>query len=83
MQQQTANNTQLEQPLSAIFRYTVDSLDKMNCKDLSIVTLLMAKIVNSIREANHARRMNFYHQALGSILQKMNPFGRFAKAADR
>jgi hypothetical protein len=48
-----------------------------------MVTLLMAKIVNSIREANHARRINFYHQALGSILQKMNPFGPFGKAADR
>jgi hypothetical protein len=61
----------------------MDSLDKMNSKDLSAVTLSMAKIAKSIREANKMKRMNVYHRELGSILQRTNPFGRFAIAADR
>jgi hypothetical protein len=29
------------------------------------------------------KRSNVYHRALGSLLQHSNPFGHFAKAADR
>jgi hypothetical protein len=38
--------------------------------------------VKSIREAHDRERVSTYHQALQSILQKLNPFGHFAKAVD-
>jgi hypothetical protein len=80
---QVSNNLQLEQNLVAIFRYTMDSLDKIKPKDLATITLSMAKIVKNIREASQMKRMNYCHRALGSLLQKSNPFGHFAMAADR
>jgi hypothetical protein len=74
---------QLEQQLDALFQHTMNSLDKMKHRDLTTVILSIAKIVKSIREANQTRTMNVYHQALESLLQKSNPFGHFATAADR
>ncbi|KAL7507990.1 hypothetical protein ACHAXN_005094 [Cyclotella atomus] len=74
---------QLEQQLDALFQHTMNSLVKMKYKDLTTVILSIAKVVKSIREANQTRTMNVYHQALESLLQKTNPFGHFAMAADR
>lgn len=82
--QQTANKPQLEQQLVVVFKY-MDSVDKMKPKDLTTVTLSMAKIVKNIREASHMKRINVYHQTLGRLLQKSNPFGHFhfAMAANK
>jgi hypothetical protein len=74
---------QLEQQLDALFQHPMNPLVKMKYKDLTTVILSIAKVVKSIREANQTRTMNVYHQALESLLQKTNPFGHFAMAADR
>jgi hypothetical protein len=72
-----------EQQLTTLFQHTMSSLGKMKIKDLTTVTLSIAKIVKCIREASQTRTMNVNHQALGRLLQKSNPFGHFAVAADR
>jgi hypothetical protein len=56
----------------------MNSLDELGCKDLTTIIFSMAKIVKSIREAHDRKRVSTYHQALQSILQKLNPFGHFA-----
>ena len=55
----------------------------MKYRDLTTVIHSMAKIVKCIREGNQTRTMNVYYQALGRLLQQENPFGHFAKAADK
>eukprot|EP00956_Cyclotella_meneghiniana_P018509 scaffold30905_cov45-Cyclotella_meneghiniana.AAC.1 len=62
----------IEHQVSVLLRYTCDSLNKSKPKDLSTITLSIAKIVRSIREAHHRRRMNIYHQAFGKVLQVNN-----------
>eukprot|EP00956_Cyclotella_meneghiniana_P018513 scaffold30905_cov45-Cyclotella_meneghiniana.AAC.5 len=58
--------------IQVLLRYTCDFLNKSKTKDLATVTLSIAKIVRSIREAHARRRVNIYHQALGSVLQDDN-----------
>ena len=62
----------IEHQISVLLRYTNDSLNKSNPKDLATVTLSIAKILRSIRQAHDRRRVNIYHQAFGSVLQDDN-----------
>jgi hypothetical protein len=72
-----------EQQLHIFLQHTVRSIDKLRSIDLTTIIHSMAKIKQSIREAQERREMNIYHLALGSLFQKSNPFGYFANAADR
>jgi hypothetical protein len=72
-----------EQQLQLFFQHTMSAIDKLRYRDLTTIVLSMAKSVKIIREAHERRKVNIYHQTLGSILQDSNPFGHFAKAADR
>jgi hypothetical protein len=71
-----------------LLQHTQDSLGKLKPKELATITLSIAKIVQSIREAHQRRRANIYHQALGAILRENNSdpnksiFMALAKAAD-
>eukprot|EP00956_Cyclotella_meneghiniana_P030637 scaffold77880_cov74-Cyclotella_meneghiniana.AAC.2 len=58
--------------IQVLLRYTSDSLKKSKTKDLATVTLSIAKIVRSIREAHQRRHVNIYHQAFGTVLQDEN-----------
>eukprot|EP00956_Cyclotella_meneghiniana_P009487 scaffold13137_cov57-Cyclotella_meneghiniana.AAC.8 len=64
------NTDIIEHQISVLLRYTCDSLNKSNPKDLATITLSVAKIVRSIREAHERRRVNIYHQAFGSVFQE-------------
>ena len=78
----------IEHQISVLLRFTCDSLTKLKPRQLSEITLSIAKIVQSIREAHQRRRVNFYHQAFGKVLQESssNPnqsiFHALAKATD-
>eukprot|EP00956_Cyclotella_meneghiniana_P028404 scaffold65823_cov40-Cyclotella_meneghiniana.AAC.1 len=78
----------IEHQISVLLRYTCDSLNKSKPKDLATITLSIAKIVRSIREAHQRRRVSIYHQAFGKVLQESssNPnqgiFHALAKATD-
>eukprot|EP00956_Cyclotella_meneghiniana_P036776 scaffold130474_cov33-Cyclotella_meneghiniana.AAC.1 len=82
------NRLELEQQIHALLQHTTNSLGKCKPKELATITLSIAKIVRSIREAHERRRVNFYHQAFGKVLQESssNPnqgiFHALAKATD-
>eukprot|EP00956_Cyclotella_meneghiniana_P012621 scaffold17948_cov37-Cyclotella_meneghiniana.AAC.6 len=82
------NQLELEQQIRTLLQHTTDSLSRFRQKELATITLSIAKIVRSIREAHERRRVNFYHQAFGKILQESssNPnqgiFHALAKATD-
>eukprot|EP00956_Cyclotella_meneghiniana_P030018 scaffold74564_cov56-Cyclotella_meneghiniana.AAC.4 len=82
------NTDIIELEISVLLRYTCDSFNKFKPKDLATITLSIAKIVRSIREAHQRRNVNIYHQAFGKVLQESstNPnqgiFHALAKATD-
>eukprot|EP00956_Cyclotella_meneghiniana_P016884 scaffold27127_cov74-Cyclotella_meneghiniana.AAC.1 len=82
------NTDTIEHQISVLLRFTCDSLTKLKPRQLSEITLSIAKIVQSIREANQRRRVSIYHQAFGKVLQESssNPnqgiFHALAKATD-
>eukprot|EP00956_Cyclotella_meneghiniana_P012455 scaffold17701_cov38-Cyclotella_meneghiniana.AAC.2 len=82
------NRLELEQQIQALLHHTTDSLAKCKPKELATITLSIAKIVRSVREAHARRRVNFYHQSIGKVLQESssNPnqgiFHALAKATD-
>eukprot|EP00956_Cyclotella_meneghiniana_P043162 scaffold255384_cov79-Cyclotella_meneghiniana.AAC.1 len=61
---------ELEQQIRTLLQHTTDSLSRCRQKELAIITLSIAKIVRSIREAHERGRVNFYHQAFGKVLQE-------------
>jgi hypothetical protein len=55
-----------------LLQHTQDSLEKLKSKDLTTITLSIAKIVQNIREAHQRRQVNIYHQVLGAVLRENN-----------
>eukprot|EP00956_Cyclotella_meneghiniana_P003305 scaffold4007_cov49-Cyclotella_meneghiniana.AAC.5 len=82
------NRFELEQQMRSFLQHTTHSLIRCNPRQLSTITLTIAKIVGNIREAHQRRRVNIYHQAFGKVLQESssNPnqgiFHALAKATD-
>eukprot|EP00956_Cyclotella_meneghiniana_P009481 scaffold13137_cov57-Cyclotella_meneghiniana.AAC.2 len=78
----------IEHQISVLLCFTCDSLKKLKPRQLSEITLSIAKIVQNIREAYERRRVSIYHQAFGKVLQESssNPnqgiFHALAKATD-
>ena len=78
----------IEHQISALLRFTCDSMTKLKPRQLSEITVSIAKIVQSIREAHQRRRVSIYHQAFGKVLQESssNPnqgiFHALVKATD-
>jgi hypothetical protein len=79
----TTDKDLVQQQLDTLFKRTMNSVDKKKPKDLTTIILSMAKIVKTVREAIQMKRTNIYHQTLGNLLQRSNPFRHFAKAAER
>eukprot|EP00956_Cyclotella_meneghiniana_P012616 scaffold17948_cov37-Cyclotella_meneghiniana.AAC.1 len=82
------NRIELEQQIGTLLQHTTDSLSRSRQKELATITLSIAKVVRSIREAHQRKRVNIYHQALGKVLQESNSnpnqgfFHALAKATD-
>ncbi|KAL7503366.1 hypothetical protein ACHAXN_001169 [Cyclotella atomus] len=83
---QVASNLQLEQQVDQLFIYTMDSLNKLNHKELSTIILSIAKIAKTVKKA---KQKSGYHLAFGKLLldEESRPiegvFDLLAIAADR